>query len=258
MRLSFAGIPRDWFGGNVLATHRANALDLLFPAGESFFVASVVHYLPRITDSRLRARVRGFLGQESSHRHAHERALGMLEAQGYEIRAWLRSYERTAVKVLQGWLPPSVRLSVTVALEHLTAAMAEVALTGRLLDHVHPGMQRLLLWHAAEEIEHRSVAFDVLAAVAPGYLLRVLGLVLGGLMLWGWWRSATRMLLRQEVGYDRARRRRERAELSRLRRDRRALLRAVEAYLRPGFHPDERDDGEVGRRYLEEIGRLEG
>lgn len=258
MGLSFAEIPRHWFHGSMLATHRLNALSLLFPAGERFFMHSVRHYLPSIGDPVLRARVRAFLGQESSHGLEHERTFGLLEAQGYEIRDWLRWYEGVTLELLGRRLTPAIRLSMTVALEHLTAAMARAALTGNPLQHAHPRMRKLLLWHAAEEIEHRSVAFDVLAEVEPGYWLRMLGMLLGGVTLAVFWRSATTMLIRQEPTCSRARMRRERAELSRAWGDRRTIARAVLTYLRPGFHPDERDDAGVAKEYLEGIGRLDG
>jgi len=258
MGFTFTRIPRHWLDGSVLATHRANALGLLFPAGERFFIHSVKHYLPHLTDPVLRARVRAFLGQESSHGYEHQRAFGLLEAQGYELREWLRWYERLASELLARRLSPAMQLSMTVALEHLTTAMARVCLSGRLLERAHPQMQLLLSWHAAEELEHKSVAFDVLAAVAPGYWLRVLGIVLGGAALVVFWRSAMRMLLRQELDYSRERMRREAVELARAWGDRRTILAAVMVYLRPGFHPDQRDDAGLASRSLERIGRPEG
>jgi hypothetical protein len=80
---------------------------------------------------------------------------------------------------------------------------------------MHPEMARLWLWHALEEAEHKSVAFDVLKQVAPGYGLRASMLALNTLglffeildrtayMLWkdgllfrrDTWRSARRFLL---------------------------------------------------------------
>ena len=61
-----SGVPRHWFGGNVVATHVANGVNLLFPAGERFFVRSVHHYLDRIDDEHLRARVKGFFSRSTS------------------------------------------------------------------------------------------------------------------------------------------------------------------------------------------------
>lgn len=258
MGFSFAEVPRRWFFDSVLITDTANAINLLFPAGERFFVRSVKHYLPRITDPKLRARARAFFGQEGSHGHEHERVYEMLEAQGYEVRPWLEWYERFAYEKLEKRVPANMRLSVTVALEHFTASLAEVALTRDFFDHAHPSMQALLLWHAAEEIEHKSVAFDVLQEVDPRYWVRILGLAVAGVTLMGFWRSSTKMLLRQEPGYTKAQARRERHEADARGQDRMALLRAVFPYLRPGFHPDQHDNSELARKYLEKIGRLEG
>lgn len=256
MGMSFDDVPRLWFYGPFL-THTANALNILFPAGERFFVRSVKHYLPQISDPVLLARVRAFFGQEGSHGHEHERVFDMLEAQGFELRPWLEWYERTAFELLEKRFPPNLRLSVTVALEHLTAALAEVALTQPFLDEAHPKMRELLRWHAAEEIEHRSVAFDVLQQVDPRYWVRMAGMAFGFGALMFFWRSGARMLLAQE-GTDRKRLREEQREARARGQDRRQLFAAVLSYLRPGFHPDQRDTDAVAREYLSSIGRLEG
>ncbi len=258
MGFSFSEVPRRWFFDSVLISHTANAINLLFPAGERFFVRSVKHYLPQITDPTLRARARAFFGQEGSHGHEHERVFEMLEAQGFEVRPWLAWYEHIAYEVLEKQVPATLRLSVTVALEHFTASLAEVALSRDFFDHAHPQMQALLLWHAAEEIEHKSVAFDVLRAVDSRYWVRIVGLAIAGVVLMGFWRSSTKMLLQQEPGVTKAQLRRERREANARGQDRMALLRAVFPYLRPGFHPDQRDNGPLAKKYLERIGRLEG
>ena len=59
-------------GGHALATHVVNGVNLLFPAGERFFVRSVRHFLDAVEDPALRAQVRGFAGQEGWHAQAHE------------------------------------------------------------------------------------------------------------------------------------------------------------------------------------------
>ncbi len=258
MGFSFDDVPRRWFFDSTFVSHSANALNMLFPAGERFFVRSVKHYLPRITDPTLRARVRAFFGQEGSHGHEHERAFEILESQGYEIRPWLRWFERVAFEMVEPRFAPVLRLSTTVALEHFTAAMAEMALTRDFLDHAHPAMRQLLRWHAAEEIEHKSVAFDVLAQVDSRYTVRMAGMVLAGAGLMTFWMLATRMLLRQEQGYSKAQLRAERRAARGRGQDRSVLARAMLAYMRPGFHPDDRDTDALARRYLEEIGRLDG
>ncbi|MCX4244065.1 metal-dependent hydrolase [Paraliomyxa miuraensis] len=258
MGFAFSEVPREWFFDSVFTSQTANALSLLFPAGERFFVRSVKHYLPRITNPTLRARVRAFFGQEGSHGHEHERTFEMLEAQGFRIREWLDWYERLAFGRLEPVMPPVMRLSITVALEHFTAALAEVALTRDYFEHAHPQMRRLLLWHSAEELEHKSVAFDVLEEVDGRYWVRMVGLAIAFVVLMGFWQSSAKMLLRQVPGFTKEQLQRERKAAKDRGQDRTALLRAIVPYLRPGFHPDRNDTDALARGYLESIGRLEG
>jgi uncharacterized protein len=247
-------IPRHWFAGNALATHLANGVGMLFPAGERFFVRSVRHYLDKLEDPALREQVRGFFAQEGRHARAHEKFFERLEAQGYDVGGFLRVYERIAYGFLERSFPPSYRLAVTVALEHFTAIMAEGALRDRYLDKAHPALRDLLFWHAAEEIEHRAVAFDVLAAVAPGYGLRMAGLVLASLALAAFWAAGTLTLLEQD------RRRGDvdlLAELGKMKNHpigRRVFLRGIESYLRRDFHPLQSDTDDLAGQWLAERG----
>jgi len=254
-------IPRWWLFDNPVATHLANGLNLLFPPGERFFIRSVKHYLDRIEDPELRARVRGFFGQEGRHGHEHERANRLLEAQGFDVRRFLDLYEKIAFGVIEPACPPALRLSVTVACEHFTATLARNALRNDFLDGAHPVMAQLLRWHAAEEIEHKSVAFDVLRAVDPRYSVRVAGLLVATTQLFGWWMIATAMLMSQEGLSSRDRRRfGQRAEQLRLEREGKQRLQlfreAILDYLRPDFHPDQHDDYGLAREYLASRGVL--
>lgn len=245
-------IPRHWLAGLAVPTHVANGVNLLFPAGERFFVRSVKYYLDRFAhDPEMTAQIRGFFGQEGRHAHEHERFFEVLEAQGYEIRAFLRRYEHFCFDVVEKHMPPALRLAVTAACEHFTATMAENAFEDGLLDRAHPVMRALLAWHAAEEIEHKAVAFDVLQAVHPGYALRLLGLACATALLGGWWLAATRMLFAQD-GVTRAQVRRERAIVHGARGGiaRRVFGRGILAYLRRDFHPWQNRNLHLAQDYL--------
>lgn len=266
MRFPFreSRIPRHWLMGSPQLTHAANALQLLFPLGEQFFIRSVKHFEGAIADPELRARIRAFYGQEGRHGHEHQRFFEVLEAQGYDVVRFLAWYEHVAYGHLEPAFPPSVRLAVTAALEHFTATLGRNALTSDLLDHAPAVVAELMRWHAAEEIEHKSVAFDVFEAVDGRYSVRVLGLALALLVLGFFWSAGTRELLRAErsLGTDLAAASRAAKLHPRVRaetRRRRAIFRdAVVEYLRPGFHPDRIDDHGLARAYLASIGRLEG
>src|SRR5207249_2517508 len=59
-------------------------------------------------------------------------------------------------------LTPRQQLAFVIAGEHIIYSFARVFLSdGRAAVGMHPEVRRLLQWHAAEEIEHQSVASDV-------------------------------------------------------------------------------------------------
>lgn len=163
--------------GNMVFSHLVAILSAIFPPGEDIFVRSVRRYQDQLTDPDLRKRVAGFIGQEKTHGLQHRELNEQLTAMGYPT-AWfeylLQSTERME-KFLDKQYPdpdrlPRLRhffLGFTVAAEHFTAVWAENILK-------RPGVQammydseirNLLNWHALEELEHKSVAFDVYRAV---------------------------------------------------------------------------------------------
>lgn len=251
----FSDVPKYWFGDNVWATHMSNALNLLFPLGERFFMRSVKAYADQITDPQLKDQIRGFLAQEARHGLEHEQFFERLEEHGNEIRTFLADYDRICWQTIEPRLPPSLRLAITVSLEHFTATFAHFAFTRGTLDRIHPTMKQLLLWHAAEEIEHKSVAFDLLKAVDPRYSTRVLGHAVATVgLLACWWTGAYR-LMQQDPNATWAALRRGRQKS----RDAGALSlgdigRSFLAYLRPSYHPWEVDDYHLAAAHLESRG----
>jgi predicted metal-dependent hydrolase len=170
-----------------------------------------------------------------------------MRAHGYELDGFLRVFERVCGAAERA-SPAALNLAITAAAEHYTATFAELAFenfdSGIFEARVHPTMMDFLMWHAAEEIEHKSVAFDVLLAVDSRYSVRAAGAVLATAILLGFWVAGTTMLLRQE-GTTWAQVRTEmeasyeQGELGRPAH----MVRALLEYLRPGFHPSQKDNG---------------
>ena len=168
---------RDWHVQGVPVTHFMNALSLLFPAGERFFMDSVRNYRDQIEDPELKKQVLGFIGQEAMHTREHIEYNDLLQASGLpahklDKRLW----------TILGWfkkvLPHSMQLAITIALEHYTAILANQLLSGHehRIDGSVEGYQQMWMWHAMEETEHKAVSYDVWRTVMkPGlgsYLLR--------------------------------------------------------------------------------------
>jgi predicted metal-dependent hydrolase len=250
-KLALEGVGKKWLANSRAASTVANGINLLFPAGERFFIRSVKHYMDRISPE-LAAQVRGFFGQEGRHAYAHERFFDTMRAQGYDIDSILKRYEHVAYDIIEKASPAALRLSVTVALEHFTAILAEDALTGRELSRAEPEMRRLLQWHAIEELEHKAVAFDVLAEVAPSYALRMTGMVVATLVLSGFWVFAVNELAKQDgatlgqIGDELTELRKTALKAGEADEMRRSIttgvfVRGIREYMKPGFHPNDRD-----------------
>ena len=181
----------DWHGGSPFRTAFFNAMSLSFPSGERFFIDAVRAHEEGIGDPALKEAVRG-LHRAGGGAPPGARGLqrDVLPARGYDLAA-LEAPFLAGVEWSEANLSPLARLAATVALEHLTATLAAALLdsgaeraggrTGRhdrpgLLADADPRVAELWRWHAVEEIEHKSVAFDVHAAAGgcPKKLRRTL------------------------------------------------------------------------------------
>lgn len=149
-----------WHGGNVFQTAFFNALSLQFPEGEQQFIDSVRLYQDQIDDPKLKQEVRGFIGQEALHGREHRAYNEALKARGYNIDALDARFSKHMKWV--GQLPGNRQLAGTCGAEHYTAVLADAILGDpKVLAAATPRMRALWRWHAIEETEHKSVAFDV-------------------------------------------------------------------------------------------------
>jgi predicted metal-dependent hydrolase len=193
-QLDFGRTPKYWVLGDPQSTHALNILNFGIPAGERFFIDSVRLALPYITDNQLAADARAFIGQESVHARMHERAadhLGLFEIP--EIRQRIEAADRRRVALYKriDAMPEPFRrravrawLSTTLLGEHFTALFADLALGDNVDEEaVDPTMAHLIHWHAAEELEHRTLPYDVFKHIGGGYFLRVTPLAATGALM---------------------------------------------------------------------------
>lgn len=249
-------VTRDWLATDPVASDLVDALSLVFPAGERFFIRSVMAFADRYeSDPELRARVRGFVGQEGRHGHEHDRMNRSIASRGHDVAAYLRFYERWMFGFVEPITPKAWRLASTAALEHMTATLAEVALTTPVLESAHPEIARMLRWHAAEEIEHRSVAFDVLQRVDPRLRTRAVGLGIGAATLVFAWTTAFAMLRYENRGHSSKAGDRRKSGRFWKAADRAVpyLMKSLVRYLDRDFHPDEVTDPKIEKAYADVV-----
>lgn len=173
VRLDFdTSRPRHWHSGNARISRFYDALSMSFPPGEKSFIDSVRAFADQIEDPALRRDIEGFVRQEADHTREHARYNNTLKAQGIDVdfHTWLTA---KPVELTRRYLSPKRNLARTVGMEHITAVLSDMALGDeRIMAGADPQVRRIWSWHAMEEIEHKSVAYDVFVAAVPNPLER--------------------------------------------------------------------------------------
>lgn len=166
-------IPRHWFGGDVFKTRFFDAMSLLFPEGERYFIECVRDYRDQISDPVLAAKVKDFIKQEGQHGMQHTRYNQRLANQGIAVER-IEEYNKKFLHLLRSRFSAKTTLAHTACVEHITATMAHGFMHQRsLFAAADPRMRALYVWHGVEEIEHKAVAFDVMQRIAKvGYFRR--------------------------------------------------------------------------------------
>jgi predicted metal-dependent hydrolase len=251
-------VPRYWHGGRKSVTTLFDNLSVFFPAGERFFMQAVRAHQHHVTDEALKREVRVFCGQEAVHGREHERYNEWLLGKGVPVDG----LERHVVAVLRrvtARTPKRMQLAATCALEHFTAVMAQMILGDpRNLEGAHPTMAALWRWHAAEENEHRAVAYDVYLASGGFYAERVVVMAAATLIFWRMVIAHQRILMRADGTSG------SWAEWGALGRflfvqpgSFRRLARHYFSYYRPGFHPSDIECSALLADWERELGTSE-
>jgi len=263
VRFRFADGPigKYFVDDDIVFSHFVAGLSGGFPPGEESFIRSVRRFADQISDPGLRKRVAGFIGQESTHGQEHRRLNGRLIEMGYRV-GW---YDRRSVIRAQKWFEQKVHghthLAMTAAAEHYTAVLAERVLTSDELQALpgDPEVWNLINWHALEELEHKSVAFDVYRATGGSETRRIAVMAAMMALTLPFVLSS----LAVSVACDRDARRRP----LRLARETHRLLTGplfrgltpkLAQYLRPGFHPDDIDTTALLDRWRAELFGTDG
>ncbi len=143
-----------------------NGLSLGMPFGEPYVMAAVRDALDQIDDPQLIADVEGYLEQEREHSRQHRRFNAIITSQHpalKRVEKWIgRSY-----RFLQRRAGKKFAVAYAAGFEATAFAAARWMDSRRheLFRGADPEPATLYLWHLAEEVEHKTVAHDVWAAV---------------------------------------------------------------------------------------------
>lgn len=206
----------DWLPNQPFASHFINQINMILPAGEFWFCRLYNKALPQVTDEKLRDDVQMFIRQEAMHARAHSSAIDeYLKERGISTKRNTDVMEFLFNKLLADqplgitlpkfaeneWLV--FRLGIIAAVEHMTCVLGKYALENHHWDEMNgdPVFLDLIRWHGAEEVEHRSVAFDLYQHLGGGYLSRYYLASLATPAVFGLWVDGVADLLRQDARF---------------------------------------------------------
>lgn len=187
LAFDFAKTPCHWIFDDPMASQILNMINPITPAPERWFCQTFRDALPFIKDEKLKEVVIAFIKQEGSHSYGHTLGTRQIEAQGIDLSRYNKlmnwifndmigskplGYELNNPRLKSTWL--NTRLAMVAAAEHVTGVLGHWVLNAKGLQQapIDEEMLRLLLWHGAEEVEHREVADAMFRYFSNNILLR--------------------------------------------------------------------------------------
>ncbi|MDV5188923.1 metal-dependent hydrolase [Acinetobacter baumannii] len=154
-----------YYEENPVVTSLFVVLSAMFPAGEMFFIESIRNVRNQIKDENLLEDIKAFIAQEAFHSREHKTLNNHLIHSNYPEVVEIEAKTKARLDKLRQ-LSAVEQVAATVVMEHYTATLAHLLLTDSLIKAKTTQESRNLWeWHALEELEHKSVAFDVLNAI---------------------------------------------------------------------------------------------
>ncbi|MBF0274922.1 MAG: metal-dependent hydrolase [Nitrospinae bacterium] len=228
---------------NPVLSHFFNALSTLFPIGEAFFIASVKPFINNIKDEVLRKSAIDFIEQEKNHSYVHTILNRGLEK--YNMKVRYKNQEFRTKKALR-FYSSEFNLALTAGMEHLTATIGYVIIRGNYLNNVHVQVADLFYWHSLEELEHKSVVFNLFQEVDGTQWKLNLGMIIGSFMTYITTLSRMVHFLHKDGLLFRFA---TFKEILNLHISQEGILRKCLPltidFFKPNFHPDQRDDFEL-------------
>lgn len=244
-------VPSRWSPEQPEFSHVASAFMAALPYLEPYFIQNIREAIPLLTDERIADDARAFIQQEARHAQQH-RDWNQVLARRFPGFDALERAIKNRLSSSRKRHSLAFRLAYTSGYEALTYQIACFILEQRhmLLQGADPRVLGMLAWHAAEEVEHKSVAFDVFQAVHGGYLLRLVGLGAAFLSSLRDIRAIMFFLMRADGllkdAESRARLRAVRLQLVT------KLVPEFRHYVRPSYHPSQHQDPAIVSAWLAE------
>lgn len=148
---------------------------IMLPYLEPYLIRTMRDALPHITSDKLKAELKRFCAQEGEHFKQHAKANDIIRSlhPSYEALRPLEEELDAELKAFSKEKPLKFNLAYAEGFESMTSAMSRAQLEVGLYDRTGSPLADLGKWHVMEELEHRSVAFDVYEHIVGSWIYRM-------------------------------------------------------------------------------------
>lgn len=160
--------------GNPAAGNLINALSIVGPSFEKYFIRAFRQAIPSLTDPLLRAEAEWFCAQEAQHSRHHLSHVHALYLQYPGLKHTLDAVMASYMQLLESE-SLEYHLAYTAIVELSFGPTAKFIIDQRqpLLGQCDKRAASLVLWHFVEEFEHRNCAIDMYNALVGSYWFRL-------------------------------------------------------------------------------------
>ena len=147
---------------------------MMLPYLEPFLIRTMQSALDKVDDPVLREEMKRFCAQEGQHFRQHARANEVVK-RIHPAGLRLAELEKEVEALFARWsneMPLKFNLAYAEGFEAMTCAGARTQIDVGMFDYMKEPIRGLMYWHIMEEIEHRSVCFDVYEKLVGDYLYR--------------------------------------------------------------------------------------
>ena len=172
-------IDRHWLNGDAILSRYFDSFSIAFPEAERMMIDTVRDMGSELSDETLKSEAKAFIFQEAQHSLVHANYNQYIRKQGVDLNP-LEAFISRWLRWARMNMSLKTRCGMGAGIEHFTTLIAEHFIASGVLQKGDPKMRALWEWHALEELEHRSVLFDVYTKGASGgYIRRILIFIVG-------------------------------------------------------------------------------
>ena len=148
-----------------------NAMSLILPYLEPYGIRTFKQALPEIQDPALKASMQLFIKQEAQHYQQHQRYNEVVRKRYPGVEKYELQIKDQFASFLEN-KDLKFNIAYIEGFESLTSGMSIVTLDGGMCSRAQGEAGDLFRWHFCEEVEHRTIAYDLYHEMYGEYFYR--------------------------------------------------------------------------------------